>query len=145
MAFDVWRLRDFAPGQGFAAGAQTIGYDDGDWLPIDVPGDVHRTLIGAGRIPDPHYDRNERGCAWMEDREWWYRTTIEGPDSTPDDGERRALVFHGLDTFAHVWLNGQLVGRHRNMFRPLVLDVTDGLRPAAANMLAVCSTHRSGR
>ncbi len=37
-----------------------------------MAGDVHRTLIDSGRIPDLFYDRNETACAWMKEREWWY-------------------------------------------------------------------------
>ena len=51
MRFDHGKLQDFAPGEGVAAGAQTTGYDDNAWLDTTVPGDVHKTLITAGRIP----------------------------------------------------------------------------------------------
>ena len=77
--FEQWRLQDFAPGEGVAAGAHGASFADDGWLPIDVPGDVHRTLIAAGRIPDPYYDRNETACAWMEEREWWYRLRFDAP------------------------------------------------------------------
>src|SRR5215208_1829336 len=33
---------------------------------------------------------------------------------------------------------GEELGRHANMFRPAVFDVTDRLRPGAANTLALC-------
>jgi beta-mannosidase len=44
---------------------------------------------------------------------------------------RRALrlVFHGLDTFATIWLNGEKLGGHSNMFREAVFDVGDLVRP----------------
>src|SRR5207244_962373 len=54
-----WKIREFMPGGGQAAGAQLSSHPDADWLGIAVPGDVHRALIEAGRIPDPFYDRNE--------------------------------------------------------------------------------------
>src|SRR5919204_4915445 len=135
--FERWKLRDFAPGEGSAAGAQAAAYDDGDWLDIAAPGDVHRTLIAAGRLPDPFYDRHEAACAWMEEREWWYRLRFDGPTPPPDRGERLQLVFHGLDTFATIWLNGEQLGRPPNIFRPAVFDVTTPLRPGAPNTLAV--------
>jgi len=131
-----WRVRDFAPGEGLAAGAQQPELDLDDWWPIDVPGDVHRALIAAGRIPEPFYDRNETACAWMEEREWWYRATFEGPPSAAAD-ERLLLVFEGLDTFATVYLNGEPLGGHGSMFRPAVFDVSGRLRPNAPNSLAV--------
>src|SRR5262245_17530347 len=108
-----WRLRDFSPGEGLAAGAHLPQHPDGDWLPIDVPGDVHRALIAAGRITDPFDGCNEADCGWMEQREWWYR--VQFPPAAA--GEYH-LTFEGLDTFATVYLNGQEIGEHHNMFRP---------------------------
>ena len=134
-----WRLSDFAPGAGLAAGAHHTNFDDTIWLPVGVPGDVHRALIDAARIPDPYYDRNETACAWMEHREWWYRLTFSTPESTLTVAadERLLLVFEGLDTFATVYLNGEALGEHQNMFRPAELDVTNRLQPGMRNCLAV--------
>jgi beta-mannosidase len=136
--FNRWKLQDFAPGAGVAAGAEGAAFDDSTWLDIAAPGDVHRTLIDAGRIPDPFYDRDETACAWMEEREWWYRLRFTPPGPVPVTGERTLLTFHGLDTFATVWLNGVELGRHANMFRPATFDVTARLRPGAENTLAIC-------
>jgi beta-mannosidase len=131
------RVRDYAPGEGEAAGAATSGHDDRDWATVAVPGDVHRALIDAGRIRDPFYDRDEGECAWMEEREWWYRFAFDGPADDPGDGVRLRLVFHGLDTYATVWLNETELGRHRNMFREAVFDVTELVRPGEPNTVAV--------
>jgi beta-mannosidase len=136
--FDQWRLHDFVPGEGLAADAQAESYRDDDWLPIAVPGDVHRTLLAAGRIDDPFYAENERACAWMEEREWWYRLRFDGPTEPPADDERLRLIFHGVDTFATFWLNGEKLGRHANMFRPATFDVTRLLRYGESNALAIC-------
>lgn len=138
MLFEQWRLQDFAPGEGLAADAHTAGYPDDDWLPIAVPGDVHTTLVAAGRIPDPFYDQHERDCAWMEEREWWYRLRFDAPAEPPADDERLRLVFHGVDTFATFWLNGERLGRHANMFRPATFDLTGLLRYGEPNVLAIC-------
>jgi beta-mannosidase len=130
-------VRDYGPGEGFAAGAAATGTPVDAWVPIAVPGDVHTALIAVGRIDDPFYDRNEGLCAWMEEREWWYRLSFMGPEA-PDEDERLRLVFHGLDTYATVYLNGVEIGRHENMFREAVLDVTERVRPDEENLLAVC-------
>ena len=66
-------MRDFAPARGTPRRAA------GDWVDVDVPGDVHTALVEAGRIADPFYDRNENACAWMEEREWWYRVSFDDP------------------------------------------------------------------
>lgn len=130
-------LRDFAGGEGLGRGAAdpTFATDD-RWVKVAVPGDVHRALVDAGRIEDPFYDRNEGACAWMEEREWWYRLRFDGPNA-PEPDERLRLVFHGLDTYATVYLNGEELGRHANMFRDAAFDITDRVLPGRANLVAV--------
>ena len=149
-----WKLTDFAPGQGLSLGAHAPDYDDSDWLPAAVPGDVHTSLAKAGRIQPPFYNVNVETCQWVEEREWWYRTTFRLPDAPPyfppvrgtegGNAVRYLLRFDGLDTFATVYLNGAEVGRHANMFIPAEFDVTEHLPPqdwggprGGANTLAV--------
>jgi beta-mannosidase len=111
-----WKLRDFTPGQGPAAGAHLPGHDDADWHPASVPGDVHTALVENGRLAPPFYNMNVETCQWVEHQEWWYRTTFEAPSGKDDAEARYLLTFDGLDTLATVYLNGAEIGRHRNMF-----------------------------
>jgi beta-mannosidase len=136
--FDNWKLADFPPGKGVAQGVFEKEYDDSKWINIPVPGDVHRALIAAGRIKDPFYDQNELECAWVEDREWWYRLHFKGPSEPLKSDERLKLVFHGLDTFVTLWLNGEKLGQHQNMFREAAFDMTGRLRIGQSNILALC-------
>ena len=110
---------------GFEVAASAIGGDrpQTGWLPAVVPGGVHESLLAAGQIEHPYADRNEQSVRWIEDRDWWFRAMIIAPTDRAD-GDRVRLVFHGLDTVADVWLDGELLGHHENMFRPAVFDVT---------------------
>ncbi len=135
---EAWRLRDYAPGEGKTLGAQMESISTEDWIDVSVPGDVHRALASAGRIPDPFYDRNELECAWMEEREWWYRIQFDFEGKPLQSDERLQLVFHGLDTYATIWLNGEELGKHANMFHEAVFDVSESMRTNAANTLVVC-------
>jgi len=120
--FETGKLTDFAPGEGAQAQAFAEDHPDGSWLEVAVPGDVHTTLLAAGRLKDPFYGRQEEEAAWVEDREWWYRFGFERPEPAPEPDERLLLVLHGLDTFVTLWLNGERLGEHRNMFREAVFD-----------------------
>lgn len=135
--FETWKLMDFAPGEGREQGVFQPDFDDSSWMDIPVPGDVHRTLIAAGRIPDPFYDQNEKEAAWMEEREWWYRCTFKAAGGSPKEDERVLLTFHGLDTYAVLYLNGSLLGRSENMFHESVFNVTNKLRWGQNNTLVV--------
>ena len=93
---------------------------EGEALPAVVPGCVHTDLLAAGVIPDPFLGLGEKEVAWVGRREWTYET-----DLAPSDGhEQTDLVFDGLDTVAEIRLDGQLLGRTRNMHRSYRFDVT---------------------
>lgn len=138
MPISDWRIQDFAPGEGAALGAYASDFDHNDWLPAVAPGDVHSTLLAAGRIEDPFYDQNEGKCAWIEDREWWYRTTITPQGGSLAEDERFELAFDGLDTYATLWLNGERLGSARNMFHAQVFDASDKIKVGEVNTIAVC-------
>lgn len=113
-------------------------FDDSGWTDAEVPGDVHLDLMRAGRIPDPFARTNTDAVLWMEQKDWWYRTRFEIPRDWPEGGGiSLRLLFHGLDCFASVFLNGKEIGRHANMFTPLELDVADKVKRGNGNVLAV--------
>jgi beta-mannosidase len=121
----IWDLRYCDPGEGEQLGWPE-GAGDKEFVAATVPGDVHLDLAEAGMIEEPLHGRNAPDCRWMEDKDWWY--TREFEVSPGFLGERVELHFAGLDTTADVWVNGQHVGSHNNMFVPVTLDVTDMIR-----------------
>lgn len=136
--FKGWKLNDYEPGEGVHRGANAELTNIDDWVDVTVPGDVHQAMIACGRIPDPFYDRNEAESYWMEEREWWYRTRFTIEKGKPSPEERLLLIFHGLDTYVTVWLNGEELGTHANMFREAVFDITDRVYFEQLNTLALC-------
>ena len=104
---------------GFELSDTAVGADpptEAAWLPVIVPGGVHESLLAAGLIKDPYVDRNETFVRWIEDRDWWFRAAFTAPTNLAPD-ERLRLICHGLDTVAALWLNGEPLGEHVNMFR----------------------------
>ena len=87
-----WKLADFDPGDGEKLGVFSTEYDDKEWLPAQVPGDVHQVLVQAGRIEAPFYDDNIEACRWVERREWWYRGWFDYSEEA-EPGERVWLIF----------------------------------------------------
>ena len=129
-----WRLKDFAEGEGSAARAFDATSSDDGWIAVEAPGDVYLALHAAGRISDPFGDRAEKACAWVKDREWWWRTDFDALQAAHD--QRLILEFQGLDTYATIWLNGEIIGRSENMFRAVRFDITGRARQGK-NRLAV--------
>jgi hypothetical protein len=52
-----WKLRDFTPGQGLAAGAHLPDHDDTNRHRASVPGDVHMALLEIGRLEENETNR----------------------------------------------------------------------------------------
>ena len=107
-----------------------------DWLPAQVPGDVHLDLLRHQLIPDPFYRDNEAKLQWISQAAWEYRTTVVAP---PDLLPRRniELVFEGLDAFCEVYLNDRLVLTADNMFRVWRVDAKPWLKAGANQLLVV--------
>lgn len=104
-----------------------------EWLPARVPGDVRADLIAAGRIPSLDTPEGIAAGAWVDQRDWWYRTTL--PVTLADD-ELAVLEADGIDFYSAIWLDGQLLGTHAGMFSrqtvvlaPALKTRTPGLAP----------------
>ncbi len=123
----TWRIQHYRPGEVHPLEVAAAGLDDRYWITAQVPGDVHEALITHRLIPEPYYGHQDQLCRWVEQEEWWYRTTFDY-ELTDDRYERHELVLHGLDTFATVYINGHEIARTANMHRQYVFDVTRVLR-----------------
>ncbi|MBQ8597101.1 MAG: hypothetical protein IJ409_04850 [Lachnospiraceae bacterium] len=101
-----------------------------------VPGNAELDLMEEGYLPkDIYMGENILEVQKYEDYEWWYETTFQTP---ADLGERKAtLCFEGVDTIAEYLLNGEIIGKSRNMFIPIELDVTGKLKAEGENLLQV--------
>ncbi len=110
--------------------------NDEAWLPAQVPGCAHLDLLRQGVISDPFYRANEREAQWVETRDWEYRTEFIAPAEWLRC-ENLALEFAGLDTFADVYLNGELILQTDNMFVGWRVAVRELLRGGQANDLHI--------
>lgn len=97
------------------------------WLQGQVPGTVQADLLRLGAIPNPFWEMNAQDLGWIEQQDWWYRRTFHLPDGF--GGERIELQCAGLDTFAAIWINGALIGKHANQFVPATFEIAAYLRP----------------
>jgi len=90
--------------------------DEARWYPAKVPGEVHTDLLANKLIPDPYYRDNEKKLQWIEKENYEYKTTFSVPAAVLNR-KNIELVFDGLDTYASVYLNGQLILTADNIFR----------------------------
>jgi hypothetical protein len=66
----------------------------------------------------------------------WYYREFEAPVNPHKNG-RYFVRFGVVDWVAEVWVNGQSVGKHEGGETPFTLEVTEAIKPAAKNLLAV--------
>jgi len=117
-----WRLTHTVASQRCDLGAVKKQLEWAGSIPAVVPGDVHLDLMREGLISDPFFGLNADHCRWMEQKDWWYVRLFSVPEELK--GKNMYLVFDGLDCFAEVYLNDELIGASENMFVPLEIDVT---------------------
>jgi beta-mannosidase len=72
----------------------------------------------------------------VADKSWTYKVKLpQVPEA--EDGEVHVLAFDGLDTFATVKLNGEVILKSDNMFIPYRLEVTKQLKVGPDNILEI--------
>jgi beta-mannosidase len=98
------------------------------WHAAEVPGTIHTDLLKNKLIPDPFYRDNEKKVQWIEKEDWEYRALFNAPAATWNK-KYIELVFDGLDTYASVYLNGQLIIEADNMFRQWRAEVKKWMKP----------------
>ena len=130
--------------QALAASCGKLGFSTLEWLPARVPGHVHLDLIRHGIIADPQEGRAELGCQWVDESSWVFRKRFQFHKEAALP--RQLLRFAGLDTVCAVWLNGERLAEHDNMFVPLELELTGKLREGENELRIVFeSAARVGR
>ena len=121
-------------------GATMVVSLDGTWLLATDPQDAGR---GERWFAAPRPEAKPTRVPWIIQDAFpgyhgvaWYWRTFDAP-ANPHAGGRCLLRFWQVDYKADVWVNGQAVGSHEGGESPFTLDVTDAVKPGAANLLAV--------
>jgi len=105
------------------------------WHAAKVPGEVHVDLLANKLISDPFYRDNEKSLQWIEKENWEYQTTFN-VSSEILNKKSINLVFDGLDTYADIYVNGQLLLKTANMFRQWQVDLKNTIK-AKGNTLFI--------
>ncbi|XP_076638537.1 beta-mannosidase isoform X1 [Colletes latitarsis] len=92
-----------------------------------VPGGIYTDLNKANIIPDNFIGHNDVKNRWVGNQLVTYTKKFYVND-TFLNVPKVVLVFHGLDTFATIFLNAQEIGQASNMFLRYTFDVTKHLK-----------------
>ena len=94
------------------------------WRTAQVPGTAHTDLLAHGLIPDPFHGTNELDVQWVGETDWLYKLEFEIDEISSRLEGQTDLCFDGLDTFARIWLNGELILESDNFFVTYRVSVT---------------------
>ena len=100
----------------------TLYYDNFGPLSCQAPCTMYSVLYDHGKIPDPFYGTNERELQYLAEKDCVFESVFSAPPAL-FTREHIELVFHGLDTICHIYLNGTLLGKVKNMHREYVYEV----------------------
>ncbi len=101
-----------------------------------IPGTVHTDLFQNELIPDPFFGANEKQLQWIENENWEYETKFILTTKELKT-ENIDLEFEGLDTYASVYLNGELVLEADNMFRKWSISAKSHLKTGTNHLKVV--------
>lgn len=130
----AWQVTHTEGMHGWLGQASHLEVDEGRYLTVSVPGEIHAVLQERGLLADLNVGLQTLAARWVENQWWQYRRWFslgEAEATAP-----ATLVCEGLDYQAIIYMNGVEIGRHANAHRPCRLDVTGHLR-AGRNLLAV--------
>ena len=116
----AWRMRE--------ADSQT-------WHSAHVPGSVYADLMADGTMPDPFWRENELDAFERMKKDYVYQRTFTVTEAQLAHAHVE-LVCEGLDTLAHVSLNGHEIAFTNNMHITWVWDVKEQLH-AGENTLEI--------
>lgn len=107
----------------------------GRTITAQVPGSVLQTFLQEGIIEDPFYRDNERIALQLANATYRFSRSFD----VMDDFllyDAQLLVCDGLDTLAHIFINGEHVADTDNMHRTYELDVR-GVLKAGLNQIEI--------
>ncbi|MCR5039464.1 MAG: hypothetical protein K6A94_09030 [Bacteroidales bacterium] len=104
-------------------------------MQVDVPSVVQQSLYENGIIPHPYLGTVENQLLWISDHPWAYSLHFD-VDKELLGKQVVELVFEGIDTYAHVRLNGEELLFADNQFRSWKQSV-GGLLKEKDNLLEV--------
>jgi len=152
---DNWQMQSSARAGQAGDELATVGFNASGWHKITAPNTVLAGLVEDGTYKDIYTGMNLRKVPgnfpkpfdvygfprepWSPFKKpFWYRTEFQTPAGA--EGKRVWLNFNGINFKANVWLNGKKIADAKDVagpFRMFSFDVTELVKPGAANALAL--------
>lgn len=114
--------------------------DSSKWMSAQVPGVNHLDLLNNSVITDPFYRNNEENIQWIGKKDWVYKRKFI-VDASLLESNRVNLNCDGLDTFAHIYINGYLLASTENMHRRYSFNIKNHLIEGENSIKIIFNSH----
>lgn len=105
-------------------------------ISLGEKGSVQEALIKDGYLPDPYVGMNEDLFGWIEEHIWELSTSFY-VNQEEIDASILDLEFPSVDTYAKIYLNGELILNCENAFHPYRINVNKLLKAGTNELRAV--------
>lgn len=90
------------------------------WLPVlQMPAQVQDVLYDCGMLPEEFRVGWCREALYIGENDWIYKCCFQG-----EPGKNCRILFEGLDTAVHIYLNGEKIGFCDDFYLPAEFDIT---------------------
>jgi hypothetical protein len=89
------------------------------------PAQIYDVLIAHKIIENPNITGDASACQWAADSDWVYKTEFD----YSLHGQEAYFDFLGLDTYADIYLNGEKIAEHEDVYLPNKINVPGKLLP----------------
>lgn len=119
-----WELRRFSSGRNWnyreieEAFAGKDSGNDKNYVLKQFPAQVHDVLYSYGEIQNPNI-KGQNQDTWIHEYDWAYRCVFDA-----EEGMETSIEIDGLDTFADIYVNGELVKSTRDAFLYYDIPIT---------------------
>jgi beta-mannosidase len=98
-----------------------------EWNAFGEKGSIQEKIFQSGQLPDPFYGKNEELYQWVETFKWEFKSQFYLTEEQYLAKEI-AIYFPNIDTYADVYVNGQIVGKTDNFFHPFSFEIKSRLQ-----------------
>jgi len=123
-------------------GAELPGFDDSNWMVVDLPHDYSMMDLPGGNGPDQigPFSKKSPGKGHSTGHviggTGWYRKSFTLDEA--EAGKTAIIKFDGVYMESEVWVNGKQAGVHKNGYTPFWFNITPLLNePGKPNIIAV--------
>ena len=92
-----------------------------------VPGSVLAEMLENGMAQEPYWRTNEYQVRELFREDYSYKRSFTVPEEVLEADEL-CLVFEGIDTIGDIYLNGELLGKVKDMHRTWRFDIKGQVR-----------------